>query len=254
MTYSGAVIAEAVTTYFKLRSFRKAAAACAVSKSTLHTWVQKLGKFIRPPKASCRRSRAAPVVDRIKEVVKQLLQANPFYSALELARECGASPSSVLRAIRLCKLSHQKAYNHYVPNMADIEAKRAAFVARVVNIDPSDILSVDETSFSTHMAPLRGYAPKGQRLVHTTSVKRQRCTATVALSNQGIEAWSVVPGSANKATFLSFADKLASCEQHYILLDNISFHHSQVVLDQARQVVVAAPGGQRGPFPTPLQP
>ena len=47
------------------------AAACAVSKSTLHTWVQRLGRLIRPP-----RSRAAPVVDRITEIVKRLLQAN----------------------------------------------------------------------------------------------------------------------------------------------------------------------------------
>ena len=247
MCYPGDVIASAVRTYFTLKSYRKTAALYGVSKSSVDMWVHRLGKLIRP-KGAQKRSRIAYVVERIKDTVRTLLQHNPFLTAGEIARECMASPSTVLRAIRLNNLTHKKVYTHYIPNPHDIREKQVAFVSRVQGIDPHDILSVDETSFSNHMAPLKGYAPRGQRLVHATALKRARCTATLALSSRGIEAWAVVTGASNKKRFLEFADKLIACRQRHILLDNISFHHSREVLDRLHQ------GGKEVLFLPPYSP
>ena len=46
----------------------------------------------------------------------------------------------------------------------DVTRKRARWKARQGQVDPARLVFIDETWAKTNMAPLRGWAPKGQRL------------------------------------------------------------------------------------------
>ena len=75
MCYPGDVIASAVRTYVTVESYRKTAALCGVSKSSIHVWVHRLDRLIRP-KGAQKRCRTSYVVERIHDTVRTLLQ-NP---------------------------------------------------------------------------------------------------------------------------------------------------------------------------------
>src|SRR5690349_23874940 len=46
----------------------------------------------------------------------------------------------------------------------DVARRRAQWQARQDQVDPSRMVFIDETWAKTNMAPLRGWAPRGQRL------------------------------------------------------------------------------------------
>jgi hypothetical protein len=119
-----------------------------------------------------------------------------------------------------------------IPNLELFNARRLAFAERLTHIDPADVMSVDEASFDSNMAPLHGYSLKGQRLfIPMQRRTRRRVTLTLAVSNTGLQHWTIVPGSSNRESFLTFLRGLAHCPQRYVLMDNVAFHHSRAVAE-----------------------
>ena len=49
----------------------------------------------------------------------------------------------------------------------DVARKRERWKAHQASIDPSRLVFIDETWVKTNMTPLRGWGPKGRRLVAT---------------------------------------------------------------------------------------
>lgn len=111
------------------------------------------------------------------------------------------------------------------------------FCDALAGIDPTDIISLDETGFSSLLAPSHGYAPKGQRLLaKLEGVKRTRCSCTMGVASDGIVAWALTHGAVNKVKFVDFLDALRGTPQHYVLMDNIKFHHSHEVLEKLHDI------------------
>ncbi len=47
----------------------------------------------------------------------------------------------------------------------DVARRRAQWLKHRIGIDPARLVFIDETWTKTNMAPLRGWAPRGERLI-----------------------------------------------------------------------------------------
>jgi hypothetical protein len=72
----------------------------------------------------------------------------------------------------------------------DIARRRAQWMSRQRQIDPERLVFIDETWTKTNMAPLRGWAPHGQRLVAKVPNGHWKTTTLTGLPQQG----STLPG------------------------------------------------------------
>jgi transposase len=87
---------------------------------------------------------------------------------------------------------------------------------------------LDETWFSTAMARLCGYAPKGQRLVDFIPYGHWQTTTFIGgLTTQGVIAPMVLDGAMNAAAFTAYIEQVLAKETRpgdLVILDNLPSH------------------------------
>jgi transposase len=127
--------------------------------------------------------------------------------------------------------------------------QRAAWQERLRTVEASRLLFLDETSTPTTLTPLRGRAPRGQRVVGR--VPRGRWHSVSLLASLGIEGLGPglqVEGAIDRDAFETFvAEQLVPILQpgQIVVPDNRSVHKSA----RARQLIEAA-GAELGFLPT----
>lgn len=249
--YSRSVILNAVSCYFTLRSFRKAAVATSIPKSTLHFWVCKLRRFFDRTDRKrhilhCRRRKR----EQIALDVSRLLAEQPFHTlkSIRQSLQTHLSTSSVARVVRDVGFSRKKAMWKIIPR--DTEHEKNVFVKALrtrlhqsrypadssgdevpsSNIH-SPFVSLDETSFCTSQLPVRGYSKVGVRL-RTSKIQRKRLhlSCAMAIDSSGNLVYRLEPGAFNGDKFQNFVKSLP----HYprgstVVMDNVAFHKSRRV-------------------------
>ena len=95
-------------------------------------------------------------------------------------------------------------------------------------------MSIDETSFDTHIRAKYGWSKKGEsikKIINTSVRKRQ--TLTLAITKNGIVDYNIIDNSSNTINFHKFMkDKiLPKINNGIILMDNVRFHHSKIIKD-----------------------
>ena len=81
--------------------------------------------------------------------------------------------------------------------------------AAAARIDPARLVFIDETWTKTNMAPLRGWAPRGQRLKAKVPHGHWRTmTFLAALRHDRVEAPWLLDGPINGETFRLYVDKV----------------------------------------------
>ena len=104
-------------------------------------------------------------------------------------------------------------------------------VAAVVN--PERLIFVDECGTHTSLAPLYGYAPRGQRLY--LSVPRNRGKNTTLLSSMSLEGIGpslTVEGATTSRVFETYVEKVLAPslkEGQVVVMDNLSAHKGERV-------------------------
>jgi len=89
----------------------------------------------------------------------------------------------------------------------DIARKRAFWKKHQASVDPRRLVFIDETWTKTNMAPLRGWAPKGQRLDAKVPYGHWKTmTFLAALRCDRIEAPCVFDGPINAHSFLAYVN------------------------------------------------
>ena len=244
--YSNTEIREAVAEYYRLGSLRKASAKLGIPKSTIALWISNIGTTRFDGRKGCPHpNRKKPSQDAISPIVNRMYAEKPYLTATEvhlqivhtMGVEC--SYATVLRAKSSLGLSRKRAPKIWKPPTKCEEARTVKlheFVSKVNDIPLSEILSVDETSFDSRIAPLYGYCRKGERLPpfdHSDGPSsRSRLSVITGVSTEGVKGHRVIDGSANTIEFMSFLrDVLPKCpNQKYVLMDNIQFHHNDDVV------------------------
>jgi transposase len=116
---------------------------------------------------------------------------------------------------------------------ADVARKRTRWKARQASIDPRRLVFIDETWTKTNMGPLRGWAPRGQRLRGQVPFGHwHTMTFLAALRCDRIDAPWVVDGPINGAAFRLYVEtELVPTLKpgDIVVMDNLGSHKGKAV-------------------------
>ena len=111
--------------------------------------------------------------------------------------------------------------------------RRARWIARQASIDPKRLVFIDETWAKTNMAPLRGWGPRGQRLIGKAPHGRWRTlTVIAALRSDRIDAPCVFDGAINGESFRAYVERFlvpTLKPGDIVVLDNLGSHKGKAV-------------------------
>lgn len=118
-------------------------------------------------------------------------------------------------------------------NRPDVAHRRAQWLKHRVGIDPSRLVFIDETWTKTNMAPIRGWAPSGQRLIGEAPFGHWNTTTFLAaLRHDRIEAPWLLNGPINGERFLVYVEKVlvpTLSPGDIVIMDNLGSHKAKAV-------------------------
>jgi transposase len=122
----------------------------------------------------------------------------------------------------------------------DIARKRARWKARQGSIDPHRLVFIDETWAKTNLAPLRGWAARGRRLIGRAPFGHwNTMTFVAALRHDGIVAPWVIDGPINGRIFQTYVEQVlvpTLRPDDIVVMDNLGSHKAPAI----RQAIRAA--------------
>ena len=97
--------------------------------------------------------------------------------------------------------------------------------------DNADIWWGDETSCISLPHNLKGYAPKGDKVVLEHTAKKFRINMISAITNTGKSMFALYDEAINTDRFIDFLQKVIDSSQKkvYMILDNLRVHHAKIV-------------------------
>jgi len=120
-----------------------------------------------------------------------------------------------------------------------VARRRAQWLAYQNRIDPARLVFIDETWTKTNMAPLRGWAPVGQRIrAKVPHGHWKTMSFLAALRHDRVDAPWLIDGPINGERFRLYVDKLlvpALRPGDIVIMDNLSSHKGKAVRRAIRQ-------------------
>ena len=115
----------------------------------------------------------------------------------------------------------------------DVARKRIRWKTYQGRLDPTRLVFIDETWAKTNMTRLRGWAPRGRKLVAMAPQGRWRTlTFLAALRRDRIDAPFVLDGPINGASFLAYVEQLLAptlTPGDIVIMDNLGSHKGKAV-------------------------
>ena len=187
-------------------SIRSIGAALSISPSCVSKWKKLKHETgsLKPGKMNGHKKRVLSGANA--DWLRERIQSGPF-SLRKLAAELAArGVKTHMRAVWVFVqaegLSYKKTILPAEQNRPDIARKRMRWKALQGRIDPRRLVFLDETYVKTNMAPLRGWGPRGQRLVaHVPHGHWKTLTFIAALRHDRIDAPLVIDGPINGDLF-----------------------------------------------------
>ena len=110
----------------------------------------------------------------------------------------------------------------------DVARCRAQWTKYRDRIDPTRLVFIDETRTKTNMAPVRGWAPRGQRIKAKVPHGRwQTMTFMAALRHDRITARWFIEGPINGESFLLYIEKVLAPTLRHGDIDGELLPHAQ---------------------------
>lgn len=118
-------------------------------------------------------------------------------------------------------------------NRPDVARRRAQWCKYRDRFDPARLVFIDETWTKTNMAPLRGWAPRGQRLKASVPHGHwQTLTFLAALRRDGITAPWLLDGPINGDSFRIYVERVLVPTLRpgdIVIMDNLGSHKGPAV-------------------------
>ena len=110
----------------------------------------------------------------------------------------------------------------------DVARKRERWKAYQSQLDPARLVFIDETWAKTNMTRLRGWAPRGHKLLAKVPQGHWRTlTFLAALRSDRIEAPCVIDGPINGESFLAYVEQVlvpTLSPGDIVIMDNLGSH------------------------------
>ena len=149
-----------------------------------------------------------------------------------------ASHVSVWRLLRDAGFSFKKTLFATEQDRPRIARRRAQWKKYQGRIDPARLVFIDETWTKTNMTPIRGWSPRGHKLVAKAPQGKWRTlTLIAALRYDRIDAPCVFDGPVNGVSFLAYIEQflLPTLKPgDVVIMDNLGSHKSQAVRQAIR--------------------
>ena len=115
----------------------------------------------------------------------------------------------------------------------DVARRRAQWIKYRHRIDPCRLVFIDETWTKTNMAPLRGWGPRGTRLVGKVPHRRwQTTTFLAALRHDRIDAPWLLEGPIDGESFTIYVAKVLVPTLQpgdIVIMDNLGSHKGRII-------------------------
>jgi len=115
----------------------------------------------------------------------------------------------------------------------DVARRRAQWIKYQDRVDPSRLVFIDETWTKTNMAPLRGWAPRGMRLVAKVPHGHWNTTTFLAaLRHDRLQAPWLLEGPIDGESFAIYVEKVLLPTLRpgdIVLMDNLGSHKGKIV-------------------------
>jgi transposase len=115
----------------------------------------------------------------------------------------------------------------------DVARKRRRWKTHQDRLDPARLVFIDETWAKTNMTRLRGWAPRGHKLLAKVPQGHWRTlTFLAALRRDRIDAPCVLDGPINGASFLSYVEQVlvpTLSQGDIVIMDNLGSHKGKAV-------------------------
>lgn len=120
----------------------------------------------------------------------------------------------------------------------DVARRRAQWTKYQGRVEPERLVFIDETWTKTNMAPLRGWAPRGKRLVAKVPHRRWKTTTFVAaLRLDRIAAPWLLEGPIDGESFRTYVARVlvpTLRNGDIVIMDNLGSHKGKAVRDLIR--------------------
>src|ERR1700746_763086 len=120
----------------------------------------------------------------------------------------------------------------------DVARRRAQWTKYQDRIEPQRLVFIDETWTKTNMAPLRGWAPRGQRFVAKVPHRRWKTmTFVAALRLDRIDAPWLLEGPIDGESFRTYVERVlvpTLREGDIVIMDNLGSHKGKAVRELIR--------------------
>jgi|tagenome__1003787_1003787.scaffolds.fasta_scaffold20526976_1 transposase len=181
-----------------------------------------------------------PALDEAgQQRLRQLLQEQPDATLEELAQRLGCGRMAVWRTLRKLKITRKKKTRRADERgRPDVQQKRQAFCAELADLDPEQLVFVDEMGATTAMARTYGRAPKGERVYGSVPGQWQSMTLISGLRLGGVLAPWAFPGATDTAGFQTYAEAIlapALREGDVVIWDNLKPHQDKGVIEAVEQ-------------------
>lgn len=123
---------------------------------------------------------------------------------------------------------------------ADVQEKRRAFLSEIAEVDPNDLVFLDESGCNIAMTASYGRAPAGVRVADSKPANwGKNLTVVGAIKNDRIVCHRTFEGAMNKPRFIDFIRHVL-CPRlspgAVVVLDNLRAHHAPEVRDAVEGV------------------
>jgi putative transposase len=120
-----------------------------------------------------------------------------------------------------------------------VARRRTRWKAHQGRLDPSRLVFIDETWTKTNMAPLRGWAPRGERLRAKVPYGHWKTmTFLAALRHDRIDAPWLIDGPINGERFRLYVDKVlvpSLKPGDIVIIDNLGSHKAKAIRHAIRK-------------------
>lgn len=228
-------------------SIRVLARRFAVSQSSVFRWLEKsrsTGTLVPRPHGGGARPR---LNETALQSLGRLINERPDATLEELREHLAqvsgvhVHPSTVWRALkRLGRRRKKKTFRAKEQEDPAVRAKRQAYQAEIAQLDPRDLVFVDESGVNQAMARLYAWARGGERAHALRPVRRgQTLTLVGALGWEGLQAPFNLEGAMNGHVFLFYVENLLAPSLRpgqTVMMDNLSAHYA----DGVREAIESA--------------
>src|SRR5262245_6184220 len=181
-----------------------------------------------------------PALDEAgQQRLRQLLKEQPDATLEELAQRLGCGRMAVWRTLRKLKITRKKKMRRADERgRPDVQQKRQEFCAELADVDPEQLVFVDEMGATTAMARPYGRAPKGERVYGSVPGKWESMTLISGMRLGGVVAPWAFPGATDTAGLQTYVESVLTPELHegdVVIWDNLKPHKDKEVIEAVEQ-------------------